>query len=255
MQPTNRQRRFPVCHHIQMAFYRRISRSSAWKYVGLGLLAASSVAIAAFALASSPQSAQPEQAWPTIRPATTRPLAVFVGDSYSAGVGASEQSKRWTSVVSAEEDWEEINLANGGTGYLRTAKEAGCGKAFCPNYQDVVAAVVRNNPDIVVVAGGQNDVGMDLNDVRSAIESTFRTIRQELPNVKIIAVGPSAPVAGDDITAIDSEVRKAAAAVKATYISLLDPPVLSKSMFLTDGAHVGDEGHLAIAARVTENLK
>lgn len=251
----DRHRRFVVCHHVQMAFYRRMARFSGWKYAGLGILAACSVALATLALTSTPRPTLPEQEWPILRPAATRPVAVFLGDSYSAGVGASEENKRWTSIVSAAEGWEEINLANGGTGYLRTAERAGCGKDFCPNYQDLVADVVRNDPHVVIVAGGQNDVGLNEEDVQSAIEATFTAIREGLPDATIIAVGPSAPSVGKSIVAIDEAVRKIAADVSATYISMLNPPVLADGMILPDGVHVGDEGHLAIATRVTEKLK
>ncbi|AIF41343.1 hypothetical protein HX89_10785 [Dermacoccus nishinomiyaensis] len=46
-----------------------------------------------------------------------RPVVAFVGDSYSAGSEASSPDKRWTTVLSAERGWNEINVAVSGMGY------------------------------------------------------------------------------------------------------------------------------------------
>lgn len=194
----------------------------------------------------------------TYSPVGTR-SAVFVGDSYTHGTGASDQSRRWTSLVAASQGWQETNLGLGGTGYLSTATKNGCGQTYCASYREVAARAVQLKPDIVVVAGGQNDFtafGRDPAAVSAAIDETFATLRRGLPKAEIIAVGPSTPggVSGS-VVALDAAVRTAATSVDATYVSLITPDsVIRPEMVVADGAHVDDAGHRAIADRVIRGL-
>ena len=49
-------------------------------------------------------------------------------------------------------------------------------------------------------------------------------------------------------------VQAAAAAIDATFVQLIDPPVLSADLLAADGAHPNDEGHAAIAERVAAGI-
>jgi lysophospholipase L1-like esterase len=126
------------------------------------------------------------------RPATIagQPVAAFIGDSYTFGGGASEPQKRWTSLVSQRMGWVEHNFGRDSTGYWRAFPPS-------PNYLGMVDAVAADNPDIVVVAGGQNDLDEFVRDsgaVSEAITETYTAIRARLPNSRIIGVGPSSPL-------------------------------------------------------------
>lgn len=205
------------------------------------------------AVSAQPQSvAVAEKSWPTVAARSDPPVAVFIGDSYSVGVGATENSKRWTTLLSAAEGWQEVNIARGGTGYLTTAGLAGCGRQFCGNYQASVKEAIENRPDIAVVAGGQNDQLQDPVAERGAIAKVYQTLRAGLPDAQIIAVGPSSPDAkpGRNIVAIDADVEAAAREAGALYVSLLNPPVVQSNMVLADKTHVDNAGHAAIEQRV-----
>jgi lysophospholipase L1-like esterase len=198
---------------------------------------------------------------PAPNPTREKPaVAAFIGDSYTSGHGASSPTLAWASMVAAEEGWKVVNLGRGGTGYLTTSGVNGCGEEYCPNYQEMVPEVVKARPDVVVIAGGQNDFtafSQDPDAVRSAIEATYTAVRQELPDARILAVGPSIPSAappGPTATGFDAIVQEAAEAVDATYISMLDPAVFTDAMILPDGGHVNDDGHAAIAERVLAAL-
>ena len=183
-----------------------------------------------------------------------RPTAVFLGDSYVQGRGASAPSSRWSSLVAGERGWDEVNLGLGGTGYVATSGPEGCGLDFCPSVEAQVAAAVARAPDVVVVAGGQNDFTSYQDDpeaVDAAIAATFEQLRRQLPAARLVAVGPSTTRAvGAVAEAVDVDVRTAAAAVGAQYVSLLEPNVIAPGTVLPDGAHVDDAGHRAIADRV-----
>ncbi|WP_146033065.1 SGNH/GDSL hydrolase family protein [Arthrobacter sp. AFG20] len=185
--------------------------------------------------------------------------AVFLGDSYTQGTGASAPANRWVNRVAAAMDWRFVNLGRGGTGYLATAGMAGCGLEHCTNYEGMIPAAVAESPDIVFIAGGQNDFTA-FNESRGAvvksIENTFASIRAKLPKAKIIAVGPSTPWGvNPDVETFDKLVQDAAASVQAQYVSLIKPDIIVDSMVLKDGGLVNDAGHKAIALRVIAALR
>lgn len=220
------------------------------------LLVATIVMILAAISAQPGSPAEVRTTWPTLAAHADPPVAVFIGDSYSVGVGSSEMSKRWTTMLSAAEGWQEVNIARGGTGYLTTAGLAGCGRPFCDNYQASALIAIKNKPQIVVVAGGQNDQLQDPVAEEAAIVKVYAELRAGLPDAEIVAVGPSSPDAepGRNIIAIDAAVRAAAAQNDAIYVSLLDPPVVKPEMVLADKTHVDDAGHAAIEQRVAAVL-
>lgn len=187
-----------------------------------------------------------------------RPVAAFLGDSYTHGTGASSPAKRWTSIVAAKEGWQEVNDGEGGTGYVATSGVEGCGQTVCPAYADRVSDLVKQQPDVVVVAGGQNDFGKFGNDpegVTAAVNDVYSALRAALPHARIIAVGPSIPSDVDaPATGLDRAVRDASKSIGATYVSLLDPDVITPNMLRPDKQHVEDDGHAAIAARVIAAL-
>ena len=118
---------------------------------------------------------------------------------------------------------------------------------------------VAEDPDIVVGAGGRNDLVIFASDrarVTTAMSQTFTRLRKDLPRAQIIAVGPLSPGQVDDtIRAFDASVEEIARRSDATFISLIEPQsVITSSMVLEDDTHVNDEGHEAIAQRVLAGL-
>ncbi|TFC59474.1 MULTISPECIES: SGNH/GDSL hydrolase family protein [unclassified Cryobacterium] len=207
--------------------------------------------------ASAPPTAS---AAPTDSPTspTDPAVAVFLGDSYTQGWGASNPTMKWTTVVAYAAGWTEVNEGQGGTGYVTMAGVASCGQDDCPAYPDRVADIVAAAPDVVVIAGGQNDrwaLATDPELVQAAVDRTFSLLREGLPNARLIAVGPStAEPATAMITDLDGWVRAAADRVDAEYVSLLDPVVIQSDMVVSDGVHVNDAGHRAIADRVLDTV-
>lgn len=193
---------------------------------------------------------------PTAEPGDT--VAVFLGDSYTEGWGASTPEKRWSSLVAADAGWVELNQGQGGTGFVTTAGVGGCGLDYCPTYLERVPDVIETGADVVLIAGGQNDQRAMIADpgaVHDAVDGTYRRIREGLPQARLIAVGPStAQAVGPVIEQIDSWVRAAATREGAEYLSLIDPVVITPDMVTVDGVHVNDLGHRAIADRVLETV-
>lgn len=233
-----------------------------WVLAGAALALAIGGAVAAAVLGGAKQVV-PESLLPPVEPSPTvapgDTAAVFLGDSYTQGWGASEPSLRWSALVAAEAGWVELNQGQGGTGFVTISGVGGCGLAYCPTYLERVPDVVAAQPDIVVIAGGQNDLAAlaaDPDAVRAALTETYTLIREGLPEARIIAVGPSTAQPGNDlIVELDEWVQETATSVGADYVSLIDPVVIEPGMVTVDGVHVNDAGHRAIADRVLTGIR
>ncbi|WP_455833758.1 SGNH/GDSL hydrolase family protein [Pseudarthrobacter siccitolerans] len=190
-----------------------------------------------------------------------RDKAVFFGDSYTHGTGASSSATRWTTLVAKNFDWNEINMGSGGTGYVTASGKNGCGQAYCPTFPEMIAKTSVDKPKFVIIAGGQNDFKTAKDNpqpVIDAITATFNAAKAKFPEARLIAVGPSTPASSisPHVVALDGAVQAAAAATGATYVSLLNPEVIDHAtMMAPDGGHVNDAGHAAIAERVLTALR
>lgn len=186
--------------------------------------------------------------------AAERPVALFVGDSYTAGQRASWPAKRWSTRVAREMGWVERNVADGGTGFVSRYPDRGL-----LSYEEQLRSVRHpERIDVVVIAGGQNDfdeLRSEPTAVFRAVAETYAVAVQRFPHAEIIAVGPSTPwEIGLEARALDSAVRAAAEAQDATYVSLIDPDVVRDRYVHPDGIHVTDRGYAAIAQRVVSQI-
>lgn len=187
--------------------------------------------------------------------------ALFIGDSYSSGVGVGRKEQRWTSLVSSGLGWVEQNRALGGTGYQAVPPPFACRQPHCPRYTDQleIVATQQLDPDVVVIAGGQNDAAaytMDPTAEDRAIARTYHRAEALFPGARIIGVGPSWPTGNDPVArSMDRAVAHAVHHVGGTHVSLLDPPVVVPAMVQADHIHVGPDGHRAIADRVLARLR
>lgn len=187
-------------------------------------------------------------------------VALFLGDSYTAGTGASATSKRFSSLVSGGRGWLEANYARGGTGYLKTSTTNGCGLAYCPTFKEMAVDAVAARPDIVVVAGGRNDltlVGTDPTTVHQAVLDTYATLRQGLPSARIYAVTPmwDATVPPAVLQTLRSWVVEAAAANGVTLVDNADTWLVGHPEWITsDNVHPNDAGHSQLAQQLLVGL-
>jgi lysophospholipase L1-like esterase len=76
------------------------------------------------------------------------PVVAFYGDSYTLGAGASDESKRWSTIICRQRGWNEFNPSVNGLGFVRNRAADGV---------DLPALIVAQHPDIVVVTMGLND--------------------------------------------------------------------------------------------------
>ncbi|WP_062311197.1 SGNH/GDSL hydrolase family protein [Demequina rhizosphaerae] len=173
--------------------------------------------------------------------------AAFVGDSYSAGAGASDTDVRWTTVVANDLGWSEDNVALGGTGYVTSAGKEACGLDYCGTYAETIGDV-GGDPDLVVISGGRND-GRSPAGLENAAVNTFEKAHTRFPNALIVATSPlwdddEAPAWLEDNAEV---VKRAAEETGTVYLDIGQPLAGHPAYIAEDGLHPNDAGHVAIA--------
>jgi lysophospholipase L1-like esterase len=192
---------------------------------------------------------------PGIDPSTPQPakpkrvVVAFLGDDWTAGIGASSRKHRFTTIVSHDLHLVERNFGADGTGYAKATSPEG-------DYASRVAGVVAAHPDVVVVAGGRNDKSDSSATVATRARSLFSTLHAKLPRATLVAI---APMWGDSnkpdaIQQIGNVVQDAVTAAGGTYLDLPDP-LHRRPRLMADAADPDDAGYAEIAAALEPGLK
>ncbi|KQQ92625.1 hypothetical protein ASF62_12325 [Leifsonia sp. Leaf325] len=188
---------------------------------------------------------------PTADATGQRQVVAFYGDSFTHGQGASVSGKRWSTLVSDDHDWIEINPSISGLGFVKNRTRDAI---------DIVDTIVAAQPDIVISTMGLNDNSVmpgSAAEVHAAIEADFHRFATEIPDARFIVVEPfwsnqDRPASVDRII---GWVKAAATEVGADYISgashwMDGHPELHEP----SGGHPNDAGHAMIARRMDAAL-
>lgn len=170
----------------------------------------------------------------------------FIGDSYTEGLGASDPAVRWSTLLSAANGWEEVNLGVSGSSY-------GEGLGEWNSYAGQVEEAIVVQPDVVVVSGGLN---MSEADQQLGVASVFEDLRLGLPDARIVAVSPFW-VSTDypaQLALTGDEVKTSVESVGGSYIDVGHLFEQEFDYFLGDGLHPDDAGHQLIANVVDAGL-
>ncbi|MEH3090306.1 MAG: GDSL-type esterase/lipase family protein, partial [Microbacterium arborescens] len=194
---------------------------------------------------------------PTTQDVPSSPVALFLGDSYTAGTGASDKALGWANLVGEAEGWRVRNLARGGTGFASAitgdGAPAACGRTECPAFGQMALEGASLVPDIVVISGGRNDIGPD--PVEADVDAFFDTIASTYPGSRIYVTDvlwhESEPAAVDRLSAV---VHRDADRIGATWLDIGQPLAAGGGLLAADGVHPNDAGHEAIAQAVIAAL-
>lgn len=178
------------------------------------------------------------------------PTVAFLGDATTAGQGASSPGARWSTLLSGEQGWVELNLGVPGTGYAADGSFPGQ-RAYARRVADVVAGA----PDAVVVSGGRSDELTD-NDYADSVGQVFVELRQGLPQARLVATSPvwDDDVPPEELAELGRVVRSQVENVGGTYLDVGQPLQGRPELVGPDGVQPDDAGHAAIAAAVDEAM-
>lgn len=113
------------------------------------------------------------------------PTVAFYGDSYTLTTGASDPSRRWSTLISVPRGWNEVNPSVNGLGFVNN-------RSGLPG-QDLVAHVIDADPDIVFVTMGLNDnfsMPAAADKIQTAIAHDFANLSAALPEARMVVVEP-----------------------------------------------------------------
>jgi lysophospholipase L1-like esterase len=225
---------------------RSIAALCALVVVAIGAIIAAGVIVAGY------RSAEPD-AGSAGNTAPGGPVVAFYGDSYTLGTGASDPSKRWSTIICAERGWNEVNPSVNGLGFVNNRDRL-------PKGADLVDAVIASKPDIVFVTMGLNDnfsMPSSAAEIRRAIKADFGALRAALPDARIIVVEPFwySDDRPDSVDTISGWVADEAAAIGADHITGASHWIEGHAEWMADdGLHPNDDGYAAMAKRMDSEL-
>ncbi|MGY1644393.1 SGNH/GDSL hydrolase family protein [Geodermatophilus sp. SYSU D00703] len=191
---------------------------------------------------------------PVVAPSATTPpppptRAVFLGDSYTVGVGGGG----YATAVADALGWTPVLEAESGTGYLAE----GLAPELSP-YGARLAPVVAHAPAVVVVQGSTNDVGLPVDQVRSAAQALYQQLATAMPDADVLVVGPLAAPGVDPggLEAVRAVLAQTTAEAGLPFIDpvaegWLQPP---QGLF-ADLLHPNDAGYRLMADRLVTALR
>lgn len=193
----------PRAHHRTMSWFvhRRVSRRA-------GVVAAAGLVAGAAALAARPDD--PQVARVVDGPG---PGLFVLGDSWAAGLHADPDRALGQVAARVLRSAARVDAISG-TGYLNAAGA----RTYVQR-----AAAAHGDEQLVVVQGGSNDVGQDLDGLADAVRATVGHLAAGFPGATIVLLGP-----GPDplpVTAVqrrvDGIIGGAAEALEVPYLSML----------------------------------
>jgi lysophospholipase L1-like esterase len=173
----------------------------------------------------------------------------FYGDSYTLGVGASDPSKRWSSILCAERGWSEFNPSVNGLGFVNN--RAGI---------DLPAEVIAARPDIVLVAMGLNDnfsYARAAADIHDQIGIDLTRLKGTLPDARFIVAEPFwyTDDRPESLAVVSGWVERAAADIRADYIPDASHWIEHHPEWMAaDGLHPNDDGYARMAVEMDAAL-
>ena len=182
------------------------------------------------------------------------PFVVFLGDSYTQGVGGD--GVNWPEIVATARGWDVANLARGGTGYVTVSGESGCGRTYCGTYSEASKEII-GSPRVIFISGGRNDLGAPLTEIATAAGSLIQDLRERYPDATFVLVNPwqdDDPPPGQ-FRDLGPALKQVAVEHEAIYIDTGQPLAGKPELVSKDSIHPNADGYRALAAAIDKALE
>jgi lysophospholipase L1-like esterase len=203
------------------------------------------VAIAFSQRDAGSSSVQPESSSAEVLPSTA-PVVAFYGDSYTLGTGASSKQKRWSTIISHERHWREVNPSTNGLGFINNRSAR----------LDEPGEVIAAHPNIVFITMGLNDnfsFDRAAPQIKKQITVDFTRLKKALPQARFIVVEPFwyTDERPHSLAMISGWVKDAASVIHADYISGASHWIEHHPKWMaSDGLHPNDAGYAEMAKQM-----
>ncbi len=233
---------------------RHISERIQIALVAVGVLAVS--AFWAYLLTTTPEP-EPFPA-PSSGSSTQAGLGhrvTFVGDAFTAPTPSGGNGPNaYPALIANRFGWQQTTLANDGIGYVARGQMG-------LTLAGLTGPIVDSRPDLLVVFAGRADAASaDARAVGPAAREFYDGLRRQLPDTRIVVVGPIATDATPPSGAAGVRDALAAEVQRTPNASFVDP--LAEKWFAdapagsiaADGQHPTDVGHRVIAEKLSADL-
>lgn len=197
---------------------------------------------------------------PTFQVATnaalpSQPSSLWIGDSYTAGTGASSQATAESCLTAQAMGWICNVDAQGGTGFVNP----GPGPDTQPLPKRLAADKAQFLADVVIVDAGRNDGTLPESQIEAAAAREFAGIHKDWPKARIVAIVPYY-MNGTGRSAAFAAFERAQ---MAKYHGIVVDPVAegwisaskTASMTISDHVHPNPAGHRDIARHLTADFR
>ena len=194
--------------------------------------------------------------------ADARPLALFIGDSYTAGKSSAELSYGCRAAV--QMGWLCALSAVGGTGYISGGPanrwvDPHIGKSLSFS-ERIPHLSAQYDPALVVLDGGRNDEFPPREDVFDEMVSTIAQVRRTWPQAMIIFIRPRfLAKPGDDLGFDDDFMARLMSDPAAQGVIFIDPissfvDTDTSGLLASDGIHLNRQGEQRMTTALIDSL-
>lgn len=177
-----------------------------------------------------------------------RVVLAVLGDSFSAE-NPTTRGPEWPRTLARRLGWALADSSVNGSGYL----SPGATRSFGAR----VPSVVAQRPDVVLVAGGAEDVGAyPMSEVSAAAEDVVRRLSAGTGDTEVVLVSPfSRGEPGPLTLQLNEAFRRVAERTETAYVDATRWLVPATGLFTPDGMHPDATGHAVLARRMERELR
>jgi lysophospholipase L1-like esterase len=190
------------------------------------------------------------------------PLALFIGDSYTAGGSTTEMSYGCRAAV--QMGWLCALSAMGGTGYISGGVanrwvDPQFGKSLSLS-ERVPHLAAQYDPALVILDGGRNDVFAPPDAVYAAMLKTITEVRRSWPKAQIIFIRPRLLASPHgDLGFDDHFMARLESEPAARGVAFIDPinsfsDAGTSGLLASDGIHPNREGEQHMTTALLDSL-
>jgi acyl-CoA thioesterase-1 len=180
---------------------------------------------------------------------------LFVGASYTYGLGATPHTEGYAYQVGRDLGWPVQVAGVAGTGFLNP------GPHHQGTFAQRLAGTPRSfDPGLIVLQGGRNDIPYPTAELRTAVTHTIALARARFPQARVALLGPipvTAPV-GPGARRVADVMRQACAAQGAVFIDPIAEGWITAANAVGFQGNVPDHpnnlGYAFIADRLSDDI-